>query len=180
MHRMVCRDPRCLSELQPISGCMSRWAAPLTQICTCYDRQISVHILVTQCVYVSAFSTVHVVGEWHAHTLSCIPCASVHTCFLFFFYNPYMCQCKRALRLTLTLFLLASSKLGLYIINHLCRLRFCVVSHTQYQTRPQLEVILWTISILIQRYTVHGPITCMCYGEPVYCMAVVYTSTCMV
>ena len=67
------------------------------------DTQISVHILVTQCVYVSAFSTVHVVGEWHAHTLSCIPCASVHTCFLFFFYNPYMCQCKRALRLTLTL-----------------------------------------------------------------------------
>ena len=114
---------------------------------------------------------------WHAHTLSCIPCASVHTCFLFFFYNPYMCQCKRAVCLSFALCLLASSKLGLYIINHLCRLCFCVLSLTQYQTRPQLEVILWTISILIQRYTVHVPI--MCYGEPVYCMAVVYTSTCM-
>ena len=33
-----------------------------------------------------------------------------------------------------------------------------------------LEVILWTISILMQSVHVH-----MCYGEPVYCMVVVYT-----
>ena len=86
---------------------------------------------------------------------------------------------ERSTFTSLALFLLASSKLrqGLIHVYHLCSLRFCVVSITQYQTRPQLEVIVWTISILIQRYNVHVHI--MCYGEPVYCMAVVYTCTCM-
>ena len=141
-----------------------------TDKCTHTGYTVCVCLRILHCSCSTIMARTHTV----MHT-----CASVHTCFLFFFFNPHMCQCQRALWLSLTLFLLASSNLGLYIMNHLCRLCFCVVSLTQYQTRPQLEVILWTISILIQRYTVHGPITCMCYGEPVYCMAVVFTSTCM-
>ena len=158
---------------------MSRWAVSAHPNMYMYDRYMDkcTHTGYTACVHVClciSCSTLMARTRTVMHTM----CQCPHL-FQFFFFNPHMCQCKRALHLSLTLFLLASSKLGLYIINHLCRLCFCVVSLTQDQTRPQLEVILWTISILIQRYTVHGPITCMCYGEPVYCMAVVFTSTCM-
>ena len=130
-----------VSYSQSLVACLGGLSL-LTQICTCYDRYTDkcTHTGYTVCVCLHCSCTCSTIMA-HAHALSCIPCASVHTCFLFFFYNPYMCQCKRTVCLSLALFLLASSKLGLHIINHLCRLHFCVVSLTQYQTRPHVDYL---------------------------------------